>query len=1371
MRADSKRITRPEFNSTDAHNCAIEKENAHPIADGNQTKCNTDIHIKGMEQSVRKRKGKFANSKFVNARKRHHRTNDTDAFCVAHGNKRKRDDETNITVVNKTVDRAVTNTVKVQSKTSVLNTTAKKQKISVWLRGRTAADEDEWIENQKSIVLEWANSVLLTSLKGENGCLKNGEEIGACDPFTSLRKLGMEASWLYKGKKLLQRAEIQAVKSKLSKEIESGRLCIRKDRPVYVDVGLQEELFGLLNAYDPLWLALGLCTVLEPVIPQTTRFSLLGRIQKLKRNNDSQTHPTRLPAILRSLVLKHLIHDEKVAYNHRHVCKLKAPFTQSDGKSPRARWDGEEYFEELSNVMALKFLMLVLFLDQAQSSNSDAFTQFPCLFRSNSTHTSVVKQSQTIINEFCRLFLSNEGRIDRHLETLGFKLSYTQKPFDEIDPSIHDIGEDLRDGVRLAKLLEALTTSNRHKEKKLSEYLRIPTISRLQKVHNIQVCVYYLQEIIGFPALIESKDECNTFAPIRAKEQIRETEHLVKNLVDGSIRQRTKLGVELLWKLMSWFECEALVDVTMLKREIQQVQANMSTEAKKFFLESCAKGESDTLSGILLEWSRSVCANYSIVLRDLQLEDDALCALIHYYHPMLISRSAVENPSKELEKALQRVGTLPAQMHKFFRKNDFRLSITFVACLQSRLIGRRRELDAARMLCEWWRSSWIQSKLRTKKIATTPIERVVNGDRVAAVRIQRWWKKRWEEVTRCNLAALMIQKRWRKWCKQRIRWNFAALRIQKRWKKRCEERIRRNFAALIIQKWWEKRCGEVIVWNSAALMIQKRWRKWCEQRIRWNFAALRIQKWWKKRCEERIRRKSAVLRIQKRWKKRCEEVIRWNAARSIQRKWLKFKSDKNWEIVRFHFIANMTQKRFLRKCVSNWKIRKIAREILCRQSARTIQIAWKAYLHRQRVFKKVGIAFSVSKIGNFLHRIALSRRRSTSANILIANWKRYIYRKRYVKLLFGCKSLQKHFRRRREQKRTAAITLQTQFRRKIAQKRFHCQMAVVRRKQRFLCWKIEFWFLRQCARHARYRDIRRKWVLMTARYCTKMDTLWEERRACETIRRNWMRFRLNQTILSKIALRRAAERMQKRMNAAVRLQHCWKRYVRIKLLGAEKRTKSAGMRRKGAVLMQAIWRGYTARKKRICTGKMETRVCVPKLLTLGARLETALHQLLHGRRLAEVLLASHTIQVCTQYSHECCETCLKLTNVSKTIYSTIKSLNRSRPHVELLHQLLLIHRDMPIVFELATELMAYRMMVIAKEKDQSVEKLCEDVGRRCGALCHLFEKKVVAWDIITSSTSGKNRMKGKNGNKTEPSRAVIALKKIVAICRNGDEGR
>ncbi|KAL0587277.1 hypothetical protein ABG067_003128 [Albugo candida] len=655
MRADSKRITRPEFNSTDAHNCAIEKENAHPIADGNQTKCNTDIHIKGMEQSVRKRKGKFANSKFVNARKRHHRDNDTDAFCVAHGNKRKRDDETNITVVNKTVDRAVTNTVKVQSKTSVLKTTAKKQKISVWLRGRTAADEDEWIENQKSIVLEWANSVLLTSLKGENGCLKNGEEIGACDPFTSLRKLGMEASWLYKGKKLLQRAEIQAVKSKLSKEIESGRLCIRKDRPVYVDVGLQEELFGLLNAYDPLWLALGLCTVLEPVIPQTTRFSLLGRIQKLKRNNDSQTHPTRLPAILRSLVLKHLIHDEKVAYNHRHVCKLKAPFTQSDGKSPRARWDGEEYFEELSNVMALKFLMLVLFLDQAQSSNSDAFTQFPCLFRSNSTHTSVVKQSQTIINEFCRLFLSNEGRIDRHLETLGFKLSYTQKPFDEIDPSIHDIGEDLRDGVRLAKLLEALTTSNRHKEKKLSEYLRIPTISRLQKVHNIQVCVYYLQEIIGFPALIESKDECNTFAPIRAKEQIRETEHLVKNLVDGSIRQRTKLGVELLWKLMSWFECEALVDVTMLKREIQQVQANMSTEAKKFFLESCAKGESDTLSGILLEWSRSVCANYSIVLRDLQLEDDALCALIHYYHPMLISRSAVENPSKELEKALQRI--------------------------------------------------------------------------------------------------------------------------------------------------------------------------------------------------------------------------------------------------------------------------------------------------------------------------------------------------------------------------------------------------------------------------------------------------------------------------------------------------------------------------------------------------------------------------------------------------------------------------------------------------------------------------------------------------------------------------------------------
>nr|CCA19727.1 abnormal spindlelike microcephalyassociated protein putative [Albugo laibachii Nc14] len=1386
--------------TTDAQICTTEKENAHPITDAFYIDLKSEPKdAQSSKTNGNKRKRRHPkSSKLVKVRKlQHHRNNyQEDAFSVSHPKKRKREDESIVSSVSKNV--------KQQAITSALNSTAPKHRISTWLRERTAAEEVEWIEKQKAIVVGWANNVLLASVHGENSnTATSSDALRSCDPFTSLRKLGMEASWFCKAKKLYQKIEIQSVKMSLSKEIQNGRLCVRKDRPVYVDVGLQEALFDLLNAYDPLWLTLGLCTVFDSVVPQTTMFSLLNHVQKRKRKDnspDSKTQSARLPPILRSLVLKHLIHDEKIASNHRHVCNLKAPLSQSDEKCPRdkkfARWQGEEYFQELSNAMALKFLMLVLFLDQAQHHKSDSFTQFPCLFNKKSTLAIAVRQSQTIINEFCRLYFSSEGRIDRHLETLEYKVSYTQNPVDEVNPSINDIGNDLRDGVRLARLLEALTCS-RSNEKKLSKYLRVPAVSRLQKVHNVQVCAYYLLEITGFSLSPPATDVRNTFAPIRAKEQIRETEQLVKNLVDGSIQQRTKLGVELLWKLMSWFECDSVVDMVVLKREIEQIRMQMSTQAKAFYVENCGNEKSDTLSETLLEWSRSVCANYSIVVRDLQLEENALCGLVHYYHPTLIPRSAIaQKQSKALEKALWQLGSLPAQMYKLNIEMHHRICITFVACLQSRLIGCRREVDAARLLSRWWRSSLIQSKLQRRKAEMHP-----------------------SEETQEEVAHLLARKE----------------------------------------------------------------------------SAVKLQRWWRYK-------------------------LQLNAVRKIQRNWRTF---RNWKTVRLQLIAILKSKRFLLKCVSNWRKRKFAREIRCRRSARSIQIAWRLRLHRRRVLEKIRLAFSSTIIRKFMQRIVLQRRRTTSVNIIIANWKRYSQRRRYEMMCVGCKALQERFRRWREQRRVAAITLQAFFRGKIARKQCdyygNFQIVQLQWKRKISCWKIEFWFTKQIARTARSRLIRRKWMLMMARYCTILDKLEEEKRACEAIircwrrfrlekviqgrvyvkgmqistdiiRRSWNRFRLkrsisnrierklaayrikrkwnswrlNETIRKRIETRNAAARIQKcwrlfqlkrtityrierrlavyriqrswnswrlneairkrieRRNAAARIQKCWRHFRLIKALemelvarrkfAAKEKIKQVRMKHaalkinrflkckwkrfKSIILFQAIWRGYAVRKKTIRPEKKEAPPSQP--LTLGARLEMALHQLLHGRRLAEVLLASHTIQVCTQYSNECCETCLKLTNVSEAIYQTIKSLNRSRPHVELLHQLLLvlwnlykfekrkgvryykveervtyaevlmdvvqIHRDMPTVFELATELLDYMMEVLKEDKRKEiVRKLFEDVGRRSGALYHLFEKKLLALDIMESSTTGRMK-KAKNGTKTEPGKAVLALKKIVGMC-------
>lgn len=118
-------IARLEFKSTDTQNCAIETENAHPIANGIQTNFSNDIPPKEGKQTARKRERQFSNFKLVNTCKRYHRYNDTDAFGVALGSKRKRDDGIKISVVTETIICVFTSTAKVQSKTSVLNTAKK----------------------------------------------------------------------------------------------------------------------------------------------------------------------------------------------------------------------------------------------------------------------------------------------------------------------------------------------------------------------------------------------------------------------------------------------------------------------------------------------------------------------------------------------------------------------------------------------------------------------------------------------------------------------------------------------------------------------------------------------------------------------------------------------------------------------------------------------------------------------------------------------------------------------------------------------------------------------------------------------------------------------------------------------------------------------------------------------------------------------------------------------------------------------------------------------------------------------------------------------------------------------------------------------
>ena len=63
-----------------------------------------------------------------------------------------------------------------------------------------------------------------------------------------------------------------------------------------------------------------------------------------------------------------------------------------------------------------------------------------------------VKSSEAVLKTFCQ-FLKGEGDIVRHLAKIGYVVTHTQCYIDEFDFSVHNIAVDLRDGVRLCRLV------------------------------------------------------------------------------------------------------------------------------------------------------------------------------------------------------------------------------------------------------------------------------------------------------------------------------------------------------------------------------------------------------------------------------------------------------------------------------------------------------------------------------------------------------------------------------------------------------------------------------------------------------------------------------------------------------------------------------------------------------------------------------------------------------------------------------------------------------------------------------------------------------------------------------------------------------
>ncbi|CAK7310944.1 Abnormal spindle-like microcephaly-associated protein homolog [Vulpes lagopus] len=889
-----------------------------------------------------------------------------------------------------------------------------------------------------------------------------------------LNRLRRAACRLFTSEKM-----VKAIK-KLEIEIEARRLIVRRDRHLWKDVGERQKVLNWLLSYNPLWLRIGLETV-------------FGELLSLEDNSDVTG--------LAVFILNRLLWNPDIAAEYRHPTV------------PHLYRDGHE--EALSKFTLKKLLLLVCFLDYAKISK--LIDHDPCLFCKDAEF----KTSKDILLAFSRDFLSGEGDLSRHLSLLGLPVNHVQTPFDEFDFAVTNLAVDLQCGVRLVRIMELLT-----RDWNLSKKLRMPAISRLQKMHNVDIVLQILRS-----QGIQLNDEHGNAI-------------LSKDIVD---RHREKT-LALLWKIAFAFQVDISLNLDQLKEEIDFLKHTQSM--KKMSAQSCHsdvitnKKKDNRNSGsfeqysesikLLMEWVNAVCAFYNKKVENFTVsfsDGRVLCYLIHHYHPYYVPFDAIcqrttqtvectqtgsvvlnsssesdgssldlslkafdhentselykellENEKKNFQlvrSAVRDLGGIPAMINHSDMSNtipDEKVVITYLSFLCSRLLDLCKETRAARLIQTTWRKYKLKTDLKRHQ-EQDKAARIIQSAIINFLTKRRLKK----EIS----AALAIQKYWRR---------FLAQRKLLMLKKEKLEKVQ-NESASVIQRYWRRYSTrkQFLKLKYYSIILQSRIRMIIAVTSykRYLWATVTIQRHWRaslrsKHDQQRYKMlKSSCLIIQ-----------------SMFRRWKRRK-------MQLQIKATIVLQRAFRE----WHVRKRAKE---EKSAIVIQ-SW--YRMHKELRKYVQIRSCVV--------IIQTRFRCLQAQKLYKRKKEAILtiQKYYKAYLKG-----KMERTNYLQKRAAAILLQTAFRRMKARNLY--------RQSRAACVLQSYWRMRQ----DRFRFLNLKKIT------TKLQ--------------------------AQVRKHQQLQKYRKIKKAALVIQIHFRAYVSAKkVLASYQKTRSA------VLVLQSAYRGMQARKK------------------------------------------------------------------------------------------------------------------------------------------------------------------------------------------------
>ncbi|XP_016409806.1 abnormal spindle-like microcephaly-associated protein homolog [Sinocyclocheilus rhinocerous] len=940
---------------------------------------------------------------------------------------------------------------------------------------------------------------------------------------------------------------------RLELEVEAKRLLVRKDRHLWKDIGERQKVLNWLISFNPLWLRIGLETI-------------YGELISLESNNDVMG--------LAMFILGRLLWNPDLAAEFRHP------------KVPHLYRDGHE--EALSRFTLKKLILLVCFLDKAKESR--LIEHDPCLFCMDAEF----KSSKDLLLAFSRDFLSGEGILSRHLSHLGLAVSHVQTPLDEFNFAVKNLAVDLRCGIRLVRVMELFTL-----DWTLSRKLRIPAISRLQKVHNVDVALQVLKD-----KGVDLKDEHGANIDSR-------------DIVDGH-REKT---LNLLWKIIFAFQVEVLLDENQLKEEISflrktwrtkqklaSLMANSGVAVTRMKSRQAFEHPSQKVT-LLMDWVSAVCEFYNIKAENFTVsfsDGRILCYLIHHYHPGHLPEEEIqqrttqtiecghrgrvelnnsstdsdcsfenlptiqtESPSVDFKELLEKernnfqlvntavsyLGGVPAMINPEDMSNTIpneKVVTCYLSFLCARLLDLRNETRAARVIQGAWRRYKLQKNIELIQ------QRNLSATKIQAL-VRKFILRR--RMIKQNKAAIMIQ----------IFWRGYVAREKLRGLKKEKQFALQNAAATVIQKTYKAwRIQSLLKKNHAASVIQAAFQKWhAKKLLERNAAALCIQAWYRmQRCKTQyLDMKSKAVCVQAWFRghfQRCKFQTlkkRHNASVVIQSAFRAY-------LVRQH-VSKMKQnavliQRWFRACMLRKAEQK--RYFKIKSAVLALQAAFRGWKVQRSVAQRHQAAILIqAAFRRFMaqrHYLCLKR----SAIVLQQRYRAKVLgdklRQEYMALKLASVTIQAIWRGRAERKKISQLhrfagIIQSNYRRYVAQTRF------LEMKQAAVVIQRKYRAFRDGRKvYAEYTEIKRATIVLQSAYRGKRarQELQKKNKAATLIQSVIRAHRCHQRFL---ALKRAAIVIQQRHRALA--------------LGRLERSHYVHLRQ-ATITLQAIYRGSKVRQ-------------------------------------------------------------------------------------------------------------------------------------------------------------------------------------------------